>query len=88
VDIHCDADIFSDDYWEDLPAVVEPYAKQADWWDAYRQAAMRIVARLAKGLLPEPNCTGALCWGHRLPAVCLLLPQCGLLLRHACICVR
>jgi hypothetical protein len=68
VDIHCDADIFSDDYWEDLPAVAQPYAKQADWWDAYRQAAMRIVARLAKGMLPKPNCTGGvwacLCWGR------------------------
>lgn len=48
------------EYWDDLPDVVEPYAKQKGWWNAYRQAAMRIVGRLEKGLLPKPNCTGVL----------------------------
>lgn len=60
------------DYWEDLPAIAQPYAKQKDWWEAYRQAAMRIVGRLEKGLLPKPNCTGAwacLSWGRRRTAV-------------------
>jgi len=43
----------------DLPSCVEPYARQEEWQEAYRQAAMRLVARLENGVLPRPNCTGA-----------------------------
>jgi hypothetical protein len=50
----------SPEYWDDLPGVAQPYAKQQGWKKAYRQAPMRIVRRLEKGLLPYPNCTGVL----------------------------
>lgn len=54
IDVHCDEMQLQ----EDLPACVQPYAQQEEWQEAYRQAAMRLVARLEKGLPPHPNCTG------------------------------
>jgi hypothetical protein len=42
----------------EMPPVVQPYAQHEQWMDAYREAAMRLVKRLEKGLEPQPNCTG------------------------------
>ena len=48
------------DEWtiEDLPSVAQPYARNASWALAFREASRRLVARLAKGQRPHPNCTG------------------------------
>jgi hypothetical protein len=43
---------------DDMPAVVQPFARRRQWMDAYERAAMRLVKRLEKGLQPNPNCTG------------------------------
>jgi hypothetical protein len=43
---------------DDMPGVVQPYAKGKQWMEAYEQAAMRLVRRFEKGLEPQPNCTG------------------------------
>jgi hypothetical protein len=44
---------------EDMPDVVQPYARCKAWMEAYTQAAMRLVKRLEKGVKLRPNCTGA-----------------------------
>jgi len=55
---------------EDLPFCAEPYVEQEDWHEAYSQAAMRLVARLERGMPPCPNCTGGVA-GLRLSVDCM-----------------
>ncbi|KAF6257477.1 hypothetical protein COO60DRAFT_1524008 [Scenedesmus sp. NREL 46B-D3] len=50
----------------EMPPVVQPCARRRPWMEAYTQAAMRLVARLERGLEPQPNCTAEECALHKI----------------------